>query len=156
MRESSRRADAKPAKGGAPNAIYIVSGVEALPDELKGIATRLTIQYPWGSLLRALVEPDLPMLTRMGRLAIAGATFSVLINRSPFDDADYLARLELPALDETRFRDVLAPVWLKAGFVSSKVETHKESAETSSSWGKRLVKGSGREVLAVEGTILPV
>jgi 16S rRNA (adenine(1408)-N(1))-methyltransferase len=155
MQETSRRAAAKPAKGGASNAVYIVSGVEALPSDLRSIATRLTIQYPWGSLLRMLVEPDVQMMMRIGLLAVPGAKFSVLINRSPFDDPDYVARLDLPPLDEARFRDAVASDWLKAGFAPHKIETHRETAETPSSWGKRLVKGSAREVLAIEGAIQP-
>jgi 16S rRNA (adenine(1408)-N(1))-methyltransferase len=155
MRESAWRAAAKPARGGAPNAIYIVSSVEGLPDDLVGIATRLTIQYPWGSLLRILIEPDLPLLEKIARLAVAGAPFSVLINLAVFDDPGYAARLDLPPLDESRFRSALVPAWASVGLAVESVETEREAAEASSSWGKRLVKGSGREVLAIAGTVRP-
>lgn len=153
MRESARRAAAKPARGGAPNAIYIVSSVEGLPEDLGGIATRLTIQYPWGSLLRILIEPDLPLLDKIARLAVAGAPFSVLINLAVFDDPGYAARLDLPPLDESRFRSALVPAWAEVGLAVESVETEREAAEASSSWGKRLVKGSGREVLAIAGSV---
>ena len=153
MRECARRAGAKPTKGGAPNALYVLSSIEALPDDLVGIATHLTIQYAWGSLLRVFVQPDMKLLTKIARLAAGGATFSVLINCSVFDDPDYVARLALPSLDESRFRAELAPAWLKAGLAVESIETQREAAETPSSWGKRLVKGSGREVLAIKGTI---
>lgn len=153
MRESARRAAAKPARGGMPNAIYIVSSLEALPDDLAGIATRLTIQYPWGSLLRILIEPDRTLLEKIARLAVAGAPFTVLINLSVFDDPGYAARLDMPPLDESRFRERLMPTWAELGLVVESVATQRESAEASSSWGKRLIKGSGRTVLAIAGTV---
>lgn len=153
MRESARRAAAKPARGGAPNAIYVVSSVEAMPGDLTGVATRLTIQFPWGSLQRLLIEPDLAMLRKIARLAVDGAAFSVLINLTVFDSPDYTAGLNLPPLDESRFRSELMPAWAQVGLLVQSVTTQRESAEAPSSWGKRLVKGSGREVLAIAGTV---
>lgn len=153
MRESARRAAAKPARGGAANAIYVVSSVEALPDDLTGITTRLTIQFPWGSLQRILIAPDLALLRKIARLAVDGAAFSVLINLTVFDSPDYAARLDLPPLDENRFRSELMPAWAHVGLLVQSVATQRESAEAPSSWGKRLVKGSGRDVLAIAGTV---
>jgi 16S rRNA (adenine(1408)-N(1))-methyltransferase len=54
MVESSRRA----ARGRAPNALFVVAAAEALPPELVGIAARVTIRFPWGSLLRGCLGLD--------------------------------------------------------------------------------------------------
>ena len=37
------------------NALYLIADALALPDELAGLATRITINFPWGSLLRGLL-----------------------------------------------------------------------------------------------------
>ena len=52
---TAAQARRKPARGGAPNALFIVAAAEALPEPLTGIADEITINYPWGSLLRIVV-----------------------------------------------------------------------------------------------------
>ena len=50
---------ARPAtRGGLPNAVFVVAGVEAPPPELAGRADLVTVRFPWGSLLRGLVGLD--------------------------------------------------------------------------------------------------
>jgi 16S rRNA (adenine(1408)-N(1))-methyltransferase len=58
MAENSRKAACSLRKGGVPNALFGVASVEHLPNELRHIAHNITINYPWGSLLRAIVAPD--------------------------------------------------------------------------------------------------
>lgn len=60
MAEAASRAGRKRAEGG-PNARFVVCAAEALPGELDATADLVTIQFPWGSLLRGIVlgEPDL-------------------------------------------------------------------------------------------------
>ncbi|MFN7972790.1 MAG: hypothetical protein U0166_10650 [Acidobacteriota bacterium] len=65
---TSRQAARKPARGGAPNALFVRAAVEALPSELDGAADRLSVMLPWGSLLRAVLGPDVPVLRSLRRL----------------------------------------------------------------------------------------
>src|SRR6476469_7794295 len=50
LRAAARRAPA--------NAGYLVAGAYALPPELHGLATHLTINFPWGDLLTGLLRQD--------------------------------------------------------------------------------------------------
>ena len=84
VREASRRAPA--------NALYLIASAHALPDALQGLATFLTINFPWGDLLTGLLAAgaggagELAALTRPGgqieirlnggALATAGWTLS--------------------------------------------------------------------------------
>jgi len=43
------------ARGGQPNAVFVVAAVEALPPELAAVADEVTVLFPWGSLLRGVV-----------------------------------------------------------------------------------------------------
>ena len=54
----ARRASAKPSRGGVPNALFLVASAEALPGALSSKASLVTVNYPWGALLRTLVQPD--------------------------------------------------------------------------------------------------
>ncbi len=44
--EASRRAAAKPGRGGLPNALFVVAAAEALPRELDGVADLVTAHFP--------------------------------------------------------------------------------------------------------------
>jgi 16S rRNA (adenine(1408)-N(1))-methyltransferase len=46
MAEASRRAAAKPRRGGLPNALFVVAAAEALPPELAGVAELVTAHFP--------------------------------------------------------------------------------------------------------------
>jgi hypothetical protein len=46
MAEASRRAAAKPGRGGLSNALFVVSAVEVLPGELNGAADLITAHFP--------------------------------------------------------------------------------------------------------------
>ncbi len=48
----------KPAKGGAPNALFVQAAIEDLPAELDGVADEIHVHFPWGSLLRAVATGD--------------------------------------------------------------------------------------------------
>jgi trans-aconitate methyltransferase len=61
------------------NAVFIVSNALALPGDLAGIATRLTINFPWGSLLTALLD-DPAFSARLVSLVRPGASLEVVLN----------------------------------------------------------------------------
>jgi 16S rRNA (adenine(1408)-N(1))-methyltransferase len=46
MAEASRRAAAKPNRGGLPNALFVVAAADALPRELDETADLLTAYFP--------------------------------------------------------------------------------------------------------------
>lgn len=68
LRERSRAASV----GG--NALFVIANALALPPGLAGLATRLTLNFPWGSLLRGLLDGDPGLLdglradTRLGTI----------------------------------------------------------------------------------------
>ena len=50
MRTSARRAARQ--KDGLPNAAFVVAAIESALADLRGVADRVTVHFPWGSLLR--------------------------------------------------------------------------------------------------------
>lgn len=60
-----------------PNALYVIANALALPAELDGLATHLTVNFPWGSLLSALLEGDLACVERLAALARPGTRMRV-------------------------------------------------------------------------------
>lgn len=70
------------------NAIFLVANALALPAELAGIATRLTINFPWGSLLTGLLD-DSDFIERLAWLARPRATLEVIVNGGALAEAGW-------------------------------------------------------------------
>src|SRR4051794_7968103 len=62
LSEYAYRAARKPSRGGVQNAAFVVAAVEALPAELIGLAALVRVNFPWGSLMRGLLVPDIAIL----------------------------------------------------------------------------------------------
>lgn len=146
MRRLSRKADRKPSRGGAPNALFVRASVESLPRGLAGIADEVTVFYPWGSLLRAVVEPEKGVLSWLVQLGRPGATLRIRVNESALPAAK-------GAFD--RWLGEAAPR-LERGYAALGVTLDHcgwLSLEGETSWGARLHGGRRAAVLAIEGTL---
>lgn len=137
MAEASRRAAKPAAKGGLPNALFVVAAAERVPEELCGRADALTIQFPWGSLLRGTLALDESAARGIASLLAPGgtatATFSV-------EDRD---GLDLRAPEATD----LAARWSDFGLEvrSLRRAAPGELRAMASSWSRRLAAGGDRQ-----------
>ena len=152
MAESARRARAKPAKGGAANALYIVARAEDLPAELTGRCDLITVNYPWGSLLKAVTQPQPEVLAGIAACARPGARIALLVNLAPFEDPDQRDRLGLCELDAELAEQRLRPTYRAAGLEIDGIELHLGALPERTSWGRRLVVGSRRKTLEITAT----
>jgi 16S rRNA (adenine(1408)-N(1))-methyltransferase len=152
LREISAKTAKKPARGGLSNALFVMGSVEDLPGPLTGLADLLTINYPWGSLLRALVVPELEILEGLIAVMKPLARVSILFNYSVFEDPEYVARLELPQLSLSRVETELVPTYEERGLAIEDVRLFADAeVPHRTSWGQHLVKGSKRKTLLIEG-----
>jgi 16S rRNA (adenine(1408)-N(1))-methyltransferase len=142
MREQSHKTTRK---GGPANALYVVAAVEALPPELRGLATGVSINFPWGSLLRAVVEPDAEVLAGVRALLRDDGRLTALVNLSVLEDRPYAERLGLPELGAAHIEQVLRPAWRAAGL---ELDEHRELSDDEiprTSWGRHLTRASHRK-----------
>lgn len=72
LHEASRRAPA--------NALFLIANALDLPAELRELANTITINFPWGTLLTGLLQPESPLLATLSRLARPGATLAIRLN----------------------------------------------------------------------------
>jgi 16S rRNA (adenine(1408)-N(1))-methyltransferase len=82
MAEASRRAARSAAKGGRPNALFVVGAAERLPAELVGLADDVTIVLPWGSLLRGVLGLDEAAARGIASLPKPGASVTAWLASS--------------------------------------------------------------------------
>jgi 16S rRNA (adenine(1408)-N(1))-methyltransferase len=143
MAEASRRAGRSAAKGGRPNARFLMAAAETLPDGLAGLADVVTINFPWGSLLRGLVRGERWLLDALAGISRPGAEIRALVSVIERDRG-----AGLPPLDEDALGD-LAAACPAAGLTlrEGRPARSEEVAATGSTWARRL---GDRPVWALE------
>nr|WP_167475898.1 class I SAM-dependent methyltransferase [Nocardia arthritidis] len=136
MAEASRRA----LRGGPSNAIFVAAGIERLPAALTDIADRVTVNFPWGSLLRGLLTADAHMLASVAAIMKPGAALTILLSVTEHD------RAAGPAVTETGLLSRLVAPYAAAGLAITGIApvTATDVVAAGSSWGKRLGAGSKR------------
>lgn len=141
MSESSLRAARPAAKGGLPNALFVVAAAECPPDELLGIADEITVLFPWGSLLRGALAIDDARDASSGIVALAapGGLVTIVVSVEGRDG------LDLPPMN-AGIRDGLAARWRGQGLglTSFGPVAAAASNASGSSWARRLAVGRDR------------
>ena len=153
MADASRRAAARPSRGGVSNLVFLADGVERLPAEFDGLADLVTILLPWGSLLRGALGLDEAVAVSIARLIAPGGTLHIVVSVIERDraaigreralgeaDIDHMARTYaahgLDLIDACR----LSPDDIRA---------------TGSTWARRLSSDTNRPVWRV-GFLRPI
>lgn len=136
----------KTSRQAPPNALYVIANALALPRELVGMASKVTINFPWGTLLTGLLDGE-PMLLE-GLLAIArpGAALEITLNAGALAEAGYTlesggARVRR-ALHECGF-DVDDLLRLDA----------PELRQCHTTWAKRLAYGRDPHAVCLRATL---
>lgn len=143
LREAAKLAERKPARGGAPNALYVAASAETLPPELDSIADWITIYFPWSALLKVILSGDHQLTDILTTLAAPRARLSIVLNAEAAPDGfehpnpEPMSRTLKPTLDAAGFR-ITRCQWLDA------------AQAPATTWGGRLVKGSGRAMIALD------
>lgn len=134
MAESSRRAARPAAKGGLPNAWFIVAAAEAPPAELHGVGNLVTVHFPWGSLLRGVTGRDDIVAAGLASLVAPAGALELLV--APLD-RDRLDGVPTSAEDLVAGA---AAAFAEHGFVIAR-SSRPAAAEvraTGSTWARRL------------------
>jgi 16S rRNA (adenine(1408)-N(1))-methyltransferase len=149
LEKISEKIHRKPAKGGAPNSLFLQAAIEDLPSELDGVADEVHIHFPWGSLLRAVTHGDIAILRNIRRICFAGALLEVIVSLDQDRDRSEIERLQIPTLSRTYIDGVLALLYKKAEL---EIIEHGECSpddwpELHSSWAKRLQGSAHRSLI---------
>ena len=133
MRAAAHRAAA------LPNVAFAVAAAESLPEDLAAVADRVTVQFPWGSLLRGILCGEGPVLANLARIASPGATLRLLWSVT---DRDRAALGPMPASPAEQ-------PFAAAGFEVRDLRPAivSEIDAAGSSWAKRLRAGVDRPAM---------
>ncbi len=78
VRTASRKA--------SENALFVIADALALPAELRQMATSVTINFPWGSLLRGLLNGDPGLLSGLIATSRPGALVQMRLNAGALEE----------------------------------------------------------------------
>jgi 16S rRNA (adenine(1408)-N(1))-methyltransferase len=125
-------------RGRVANSAFLVEGVERLPPELARVADEVTVHFPWGSLLRGLVDGSCAIVGPIAGLMKIGAELRVLVSAVDRDGVGVVT----PAVIASRCvayaehgLHLIDACWASTAVV----------AESRSSWAKRLAVGRARQ-----------
>ena len=154
LEKISEKIHRKPAKGGAPNVLFIQAAVEDLPAELDGVADEVHVHFPWGSLLQAVATGAVEVLRNLRRICASGALLEVVIGLDPERDQSEIERLGLSPLTLEFVDNVLVSNYAAAGFqiVERGIIAAAEWPRLTTSWARRLQGNERRSITYVIAT----
>jgi 16S rRNA (adenine(1408)-N(1))-methyltransferase len=134
MAEASRRAARPARKGGLENARFVLAAAEAAPPELCGVASRVTVLLPWGSLLRGCLGLDDAVTAGVAGLVAHGGALELLLAPQARDGLDGVPTTEAGVVDAA------ARAFASHGLevLVGRLAAADEVAASGSTWARRL------------------
>lgn len=131
-----------------PNELYVIANAEELPTELAGVASLVTINFPWGSLLEGLLRPNSAVMAQVVALVRPGASLEVRLNSGALAEAGYTL-----AAGASQARAVLHG----AGFaLAAPIDLDATALRACpTTWAKRLAFGRDPRATLIMGRWLP-
>lgn len=121
------------------NVCYVLGSWQDLPGELSGMAARVTVLFPWGSLLQAAATADDTFLDAIRGIAAPGAQLELLTAIDAVTDAGELRRLGLDGLEPER----IAEAWRSRGLAVEQAQL-AASHPYQTTWWRRIRHRPGR------------
>lgn len=123
-----------PSQNELPNALFIIASAQALPAELSGLASHVSINFPWGSLLESLLSDDADLMNGLSAITRPQANMEIYLNGEALRTAGWT--LEAGA-------DQIEGVLNASGWVTRSRAGLDANAlrSLSTTWAKRLAFG---------------
>ncbi len=155
MLDTVKKSAKKPEKGGLKNLLLVIGAVEALPEELHGMADSVTVYFPWGSLLESVVKPIPESMLQIRSVAKPGAAFTIITTYQSIYEGAEIEKRGLPELSTGFFENEHAAALKELGFSTKVVRelTAEDVQEIGTQWAKRLISGRSRQYFSVTGTV---
>jgi 16S rRNA (adenine(1408)-N(1))-methyltransferase len=129
----------------SPNALFVIANAQALPPELHGLASTISINFPWGSLLEGLLSNDSALMVGLALIAQPNATLEVRLNSGALAECGWSFEAGVE-----RVREVL----MSSGFNlrPSITLTAGDLRSCPTTWAKRLAYGRDPRAMFLHGT----
>ena len=130
------------------NILYVIGSIEMLPEELAGVADKVYINFPWGSLLAGIANASGQTIEDVSSLIKPGGGLEIIFGYSQSADPSEVERLGLSDLSAKKVKGEVIPEFERRGFGVVEVQElgKEEVFEISSTWGKKLSFGQKRKI----------
>jgi hypothetical protein len=127
-----------------PNALFVIANAQALPQELNGLISHVTINFPWGSLLESLLVGDPALMNGLSCISCLNAGIEIHLNGGALTEAG--TTLETGA--EKIYHNMLRSGWQ----VNAPVAMNASALlNFPSTWAKRLAFGRDPRAMTMSG-----
>jgi 16S rRNA (adenine(1408)-N(1))-methyltransferase len=128
------------------NMLFVIANAQNLPHELNGLASHITINFPWGSLLQSLLDGDERLLRELESIANSSASLDIRLNGGALTEAGW----PLEAGAEKIYDNLLSSGWQVNAPVMMNVNALRSFPST---WAKRLAFGRDPRSMMINGCI---
>lgn len=138
----------KAVKNKLENTLFVVGSIEVYPEELSGVANKVLIILPWGTLLQSIVNLDGQALENIGSTIKNGGQLEIIFGYSQDAEPTEVERLGLNKLDINYIYSTMIPKFTMLGYKIDCVEklTKKQLDQFETTWSKKLRFGQDRPI----------
>lgn len=130
------------------NLIYIITSIENMDDELNGLAEKVYVNFPWGSLLEAIVKDIPELLGKIALLGKKGAEYNFTFAYSTIHEPVEIEKRNLPILTDDYLKSKLSAIYKEVGLIIETCTNLKpqDINKFGTLWAKKLFLGKSRDV----------
>jgi len=129
-----------------PNALFIIASAQSLPNELNGLVSHITINFPWGSLLESLLTGDYMLMRRLESISSSSTQIDVRLNGGALAEQGWT----LEAGAEQIYNNLIYAGWRVKTPVLMNAQALRDFPST---WAKRLAFGRDPRAIRLCGCI---
>jgi 16S rRNA (adenine(1408)-N(1))-methyltransferase len=129
-----------------PNLLFIIARAQALPRELNGLVSHITINFPWGSLLESLLTADPKLICGLKSVLRARSSLDLRLNGGALVESGKT----LENGTDRIYYNLLQAGWQLEHPVMMDATALKKFPST---WAKRLAFGRDPRAMAMNGCI---
>lgn len=136
------------------NCLFVLGSIELLPEELFGLATKVTVILPWGSLLSSIALPNSEAPKKLYDLLKESGELEILFGYAHETEPSEVDRLGLENLSLEYVKANVVPNFLNVGFQGVTISPlQKETLKNfDSTWSKKLSFGQERPLFHLKLT----
>ena len=127
-----------------PNLLFIIASAQELPDELNGLISHITINFPWGSLLKSLLESDPKLMRGLESISRPVSSLELRLNSGALAEAG----TTLEAGTEKVYSNLCQSGWQVKAPVAMDAQVLRRFPST---WAKRLAFGRDPRAVMLSG-----
>lgn len=129
-----------------PNALFVIANAQELPHELNGLVSHITINFPWGSLLKSLLDGEPKFMRGLEDASCTRASLTVRLNGGALVEQGW----SLEAGAEQIYDNLIQASWHLKSPMFMEAEALRGFPTT---WAKRLAFGRDPRAIQLSGYI---